>query len=97
MPDIIPGLKVIRHNVREINLPDEPSFPFKLEANFRPPEFMKLAFILMYGGSEEIFVRSMTKESLNEFVERNGLRTNSRLWRLTITGPDGIVEQLSYE
>lgn len=93
MPDTIPGLKLIR-DAGGANLPDDPSFPFKLEANFRPPEFMNVAFVLMRGGSEEIVVRSMTKESLDKFVEMNNLRAHPRLRRLTITGPDGIVEQV---
>jgi len=93
MSDTIPGLKLIHHNVSGVNLPDDPSFPFKLEANFRPPEFMDVAFVLMHGESEEIVVRSMTKESLDKFVEMNNFHTHPRLRRLTITGPDGIVEQ----
>ena len=94
MSDTIPGLKLIRHNASGVNTPDDPSFPFKLEANFSPPEFMNVAFVLMHGGSEEIVVRSMTKESLDKFVEMNNLRTHPRLRRLMITGPDGVVEQL---
>jgi len=94
MSDIIPGIKLIRHNASNVNLPDDPTFPFKLEANFRPPEFMIVAFIGLYGGSEEIVVRGMTKDALDKFVEANGLRTHPRLRRLTITGPDGIMEQL---
>lgn len=97
MSDIIPGLKLIHHNAGGVRLPDDPSFPFKLEANFCPPEFMSVAFVLMHGGSEEIVVRGMTRESLEKFVEMNSLRTHPRLRRLTITGPDGIVEQTPKE
>ena len=89
----IPGLKMIRHNAGAVNLPDDPTLPFKLEANFRPPEFMVVAFVGLYGGSEEIVVRAMTKEALDKFVEVNNLRTHPRLRQLTITGPDGLVEK----
>ena len=88
MADVIPGIKLIRHNAGGINEPDDPSMPWKLEANFRPPEFMNVAFVLMHGGSEEIVVRGDTREALEEFVEENNLRTHPRLRRLTITGPE---------
>jgi hypothetical protein len=94
MSKIIEGLKLIRHNASQVDLPDDPTFPFKLEASFRPPEFMVIAFIGLFGGSEEIIVRGMTKEALDQFIEANNLRTHARLSRLTITGPDGIIEQV---
>jgi len=94
MPDVIPGLKLIRHNASGVNMPDDPSFPFKLEGNFSPPELMNVAFVLMHGGSEEIVVRAMTKEAMDKFVETNNFRTHPRLRHLTITGPDGVVEKV---
>jgi len=97
MSDIIPGLKLIKHNASNVDLPDDPSFPFKLEASFDPPQFLRMAFIGLYGGSEEIVVRGMTKEVLDELLDENHLRTHPRLRRFTITGPDGIVEQLLKE
>ena len=54
---------------------------------------MIVAFIGLYGGSEDIVVRSMTKEALDEFIKENDLRTHPRLRRLTITGPDGFEEK----
>jgi hypothetical protein len=74
MPGTIPGLKLIKHNASNVNLPDDPSYPYKLEANFRPPEFMQVAFVFMHGGSEEIIVRGMTVEALNRFIDENNLR-----------------------
>lgn len=97
MSEIIPGIKLILHNASNVRLPDDPSLPFKLEASFSPPEFMIFAFIGIYGGSEEIVVRGETKEALDKFIEANNLRTHSRLRSLTITGPDGVVEQLPRE
>ncbi len=93
MPEVIPGLKLIRHNAGGLNLPDDPSFPFKLEVNLRPPGFMDVAFVGIYGGSEEVVVRGMTKGALYKFVELNQLRTHPRIRRFTITGPKGIVEK----
>lgn len=89
----IPGLKLIRHNADGVNIPDDPTFPFKLEALFRPPEFMAMAFIAMHGNNEEIVVRSKTRVALDKFIELNDLRAHPRLRRLTITGPKDLIEQ----
>lgn len=86
-------IKLINHNAGQVNEPDDPSFPFKLEVSFRPPEFMTVAFIGMHGGTEEIVARGMNKEVLQHAVRENGFRTHPRLIRLTLTGPDGIVDQ----
>jgi hypothetical protein len=94
MSDVIEGLKLIYHNAGGVNIPDDPSYPWKLEANFRPPEFMNVAFVLMHGGSEEIVVRGMTKEALEKFIEVNDLKTHPRLRRLTITGENGEVIEI---
>jgi len=94
MSNDIPDLKLIRHAGAINDQPDDLSYPFKLEVDLRPPSFMEVAFVLIYGGSEEIVVRGMTKESLDRFVDANRLRIHPRLRKLTITGPDGIMEQL---
>jgi hypothetical protein len=88
MSKIIKGIKLIRHNAGGVNEPDDPSYPYRLEANLRPPDFMNVAFVLMHGGSEEVVVRGQTREALEEFAEENNLRTHPRLRRLTITGPE---------
>lgn len=85
---MIEGIKLIRHNAGGVNLPDDPSYPWRLDVNLRPPEFMDFAFILLHGGSEEIVVRGMTKEALEEFVELNGLSDHPRLRSLEITQPE---------
>ena len=85
--DPIPGIKLIRHNANRVNNPDDPSYPWKLEASFRAPEFMEMTFIFMIGSTEEIVVRGMTREALEKFVEVNDLRRHPRLLRLDITGP----------
>jgi hypothetical protein len=90
----IPGLKLILHNASNVNNPDDPSFPFKLEGSFRKPEFMEVAFILQHGPTEELVVRGMTLEAINKLIEENGFRTHPRLRKLTITGPDGLVEEI---
>ena len=84
---ITPGIKLIRHNGGNVNNPDDPSLPWRLEASFRPPEFMSVAFVFLYGGEELIVVRGDTKEHLEEFVQVNDLRNHPRLKKLAITQP----------
>lgn len=81
----IEGIKLIQHNANGINDLDDPSYPYKLEAHFRPPEFMIFAFVSLYGGSEIIVVRGKTKEALEQFIKLNDLRNHPRLTSLTIT------------
>ena len=97
MSGVISSIELIKHNAGGVNRPDNPALPFKLEANFRPPEFMSMAFVGLYGGSEEIVVRGETKEALDEFIEKNDFRTHPRLRHFTITGPDGVVERFPQE
>ncbi len=86
---IIPGLKLIRHNANRIDLPDDPSYPYRLEINCRPPEFMAIAFIGLYGGSEEVVIRSKTASAIGEFLDRNDMRSMHRLRWIKIEGPAG--------
>ena len=78
MSEIIKGIKLIRHNAGGVNELDDPSYPFLLRATFSPPEFMSVAFILMHRGGEEILVRGMTREALEEFADKNNIWTHPR-------------------
>lgn len=90
----IDGLKVIYANTYNINIPDDPSHPFKLHVNFRPPEFMQVAFIMLHGGSEEFIIRAMTREAIDECITQNEWKGHPRLRRMVITHPDGQEEYL---
>ncbi|MFA6437557.1 MAG: hypothetical protein WC242_00125 [Candidatus Paceibacterota bacterium] len=94
MIDVIPGLKLIKHNATDIHRPDDPTFPFRLEVSFHPPQLTDRTFVGLSSCSDELIMRGMTKEAIDEFVRRSGFRTHPRLRRLTITGPEGVVEQL---
>ncbi len=85
--ETIEGIKLILHT-GGTNIPDDPSFPYKLYANLRPPELMDFTFIVLYGGSEEVIVRGMTVEAIEAFITQNQLETHPRLRRLIITGPE---------
>lgn len=90
--DKIEGLKLIRLNSIGVHEPDDPSYPYKLEINLSPPELMQIAFIMLHGGSEELVVRAMTREAIDQFIEQNDLRHHPRLRRMTLSGPDGSHE-----
>jgi hypothetical protein len=83
----IEDIKLIRHNIAGIDDPDDPSYPFKLEASFRPPEFMEVAHLLLHG-NEVIVVRGKTREALELFAGVNHLDKHPRLISMTITEPD---------
>lgn len=87
---VIPGTKLIKLTGK-VNIPDDPAFPFKLEAHFRPPPD-DLAFMLMHDGNEKLVVGGMTREALDKFIEVYKLYTHPRFRRLTITGPAGMVK-----
>ena len=91
MSDIIDGIKVI-YQTGGANEPDDPSYPYRMYANFSPPEFMSFAFMGLFGGSEEIIVRGMTREAIDQFIAVNRLDRHPRLRRIEITGPDGEIE-----
>ncbi len=92
--EVIHGIKVIRLNSSRIDEPDDPSYPFKLEAILRPPESMVMAFIGLCGGREELVVRALTKGAMDEFLVANDFRKHPRLRHLTITGPNGVIEDI---
>lgn len=89
----IEGLKVIRFNSARINEPDDPSYPYKLVINLRPPDFMQVAFIMLYGGSEELLVRALTRKAIDDFVAQHDFHHHPRLRHMTLTapGPDGTL------
>ena len=93
----IEGLKLIRLNSAGINEPDEPNaqgFPYKLEVNLAPPDLMLVTFVMLYGGSELMVMRGKTREAIDQFIELNDLRQHPRLRRMTITGPNGLREEI---
>ena len=90
--DVIEGLKAIRVT-GAVNVPDDPSYPYKLEVNLSPPELMQVAFVMLHGGSEELIVRALTREAIDKFIAVNDLRRHPRLRRGLITGPEGLREE----
>jgi hypothetical protein len=92
--EVINGLKIIRLNSYGIHEPDDESYPYKLVVNLSPPELMTVAFIMLYGGSEELIARGKTREAIDQFVERNKLCEHPRLRWMTIEGPNGTKEEI---
>ena len=69
MSNVIDGIKLIKHNMGGVNEPDDLTYPFVLDANFRHPEFMEVASAFLYPGGEIIKVRGKTREALDELIE----------------------------
>lgn len=95
MPDYeaVPGVRIIKLNSYNIDEPDDPALPWKLEMTFSPPEFMQMAFVLMHGGSEDLVVKAISREALDEFLRLEAqFKTHPRLIRMTVTDPDGREE-----
>lgn len=88
MSKIIKGIKLIKHNASNVNLEDDPSFPWRLDVSLRPPEFMPFAFISLYEGNEELCVRGKTEEALKEFATMNDLWNHPRKTSLKIWQPE---------
>lgn len=94
MADVIPGIKLITHNARGVFNPDDPSYPYKLKGSFSPPVLMEVAFVVAHRRGEQIVLRGMTHEALEQFIVLNRLQNHLRLQMLRITGPDGYLNQI---
>ena len=89
-----PEIKIIRHLPSRIAIADDLALAFRVEVNLRPPEFMNVAFVMLYGGSEEILVRCADRAAVDRFLDRTELRSHPRTRWIKVTGPDGAVERV---
>lgn len=96
---IIPGLRPIYQTGQRGPKADESPemFPYRVEMNFSPPEFMNVAYVMMHGGSEEIIVRSTSLEAIHELITVNDVRTHPRLRYFKITKGDHRKPELIEE
>lgn len=83
-------VKLIKHT-GECDHPDDPSLPFKLHLAMRPPEFMVVAFVCLYGGTEEVVARADSLKKLSAWMTEHALKAHPRFLRYTITDGDGVV------
>lgn len=93
----IEGLKVIyapTYRIDERATEDPIAYPFKLRAVFRHSEFMIVAAIGMYGGSEEFVIRAKTREAIEACITTNEWMDHPRLRSMVLTHPDGKEERL---
>ena len=84
------AVKLIKHT-SDYDHPDDPSLPFKLEVTLRPPEFLEMTWVGLYGGSEDIVARGDSAEELLAWADENGLKDHIRLRRYSITDSEGKV------
>ena len=89
------AVKLIRHNAGKINLPDDPTLPFKLEVVLTAPEFMRVAFVMLHGGSEVAVIRATTLAELEGVIKDYAFRTHPRLGTMVVTGPEGVIETVN--
>lgn len=61
------------------------SYPFIMEANFRPPSLCSVAFIMNHGGSEIMMFQGMTVKALMAEADRAELSDHPRLRRIVIS------------
>jgi len=78
------SVKCIRHAASGIEEPEDPSLPFRMEINLRPPEFMQVAFVMLYGGSEVVVFQGKTIKDLMTAADREKLSDHPRLRRILI-------------
>jgi hypothetical protein len=69
---------------------DDPSMSYRIHVVLAPPSFMQVAFIMLYGGVEEIIARAESLVWAEDFLKREGLEEYARFRRVTITGPNGF-------
>jgi hypothetical protein len=74
---------------------DDTGYPYRLEVNLSPPQLMEVAFIMLHGGSEEIVVRAKTRAAIDTFIAKNDFSKHPRFRWMTITGPDGLKEEIA--
>jgi hypothetical protein len=90
---IIDGIKAIYHNASGINVPDDPSYPYKITAVLSLPEYMEMAYMFLIGPNETVIVRGKTMEAIKEFIKCNGLIDHPRLLSMVVYGPDGEIKE----
>lgn len=91
---IIEGLKLVKKTgVRDIPPVDANVYPYMMEMNCSPPEFMDVTFVLLYGGSEEVFVRADALEKIYQFITLNNFRQHPRLRYIEITHGKEVIER----
>jgi hypothetical protein len=87
-------VKIIRHNVSRLNMPDDPSYPYKLHAILKHPDFHGAAMAIMFRGPEELVVRAKSERGIRWVIRRMKLQGNDRLLELTLTSPGGTMDML---
>jgi hypothetical protein len=86
--------KVIEHNVGdEVKIPDDPSYPYKIEVRCAHPELHKVAKTNMYGPDEYLIMRVASRKAMVQYIDEAGLRTHPLLNSCVVTGPDGEIER----
>ncbi len=63
----------------------------RLELVMRVPEFLNVAFVCMFGGTEDVVARADNEQELTDWMRHHGLIDHPRIIRYKITGADNQV------
>jgi hypothetical protein len=86
--------KLVYANTYKFRDEDDPALPFRMDINLRPPDFMNVAFVMLYGGSEEVSFIGSTIEELREVAkddETGNVEQHLRLRWIRISDRTGKV------
>lgn len=86
--------KLIYANTYNFKDEDDPTMPFRMDINLRPPDYMNVAFVMLYGGSEEVTFIGSTIEELREVAqgeEADHIERHLRLRWIRISDRTGKV------
>ena len=76
---------VLEHNTKGIKHDMIPEFPIRAEFYLNPPEFMRVAFVMSFGGCEKVVLGARSVEALDHFLEGSGFNIHPRLTRTLVT------------
>jgi hypothetical protein len=80
-----------------IKLPDDPKFPWRLEATLRAPSSTsKMSFLIQHGSFERVVVKGKDHKALMKYIDQT-LKDHARLISVTITDPDGKEDTITAE
>jgi hypothetical protein len=85
------GVRLVEHNVNRVKYDEDPALPFRIEVVMHHGEFMIVAAVCLYGGTEQIVAQAETLAWAEDFVKRNDLEGYSRWLRTTIKENGKVV------
>lgn len=92
----VDGIKLLRHNASRYAVDDDLSYPWELRIRLRAPDFMGVAFIGVFGGTEEMTVIAKSEDAIEKFIEINSFSSHPRLLDLNIRTRNVAAESVEW-